>query len=174
MSSSIVNSCKGCDGRCCKGLAVVLTIPEAVRLVKALGKKPEEMLECSCEIDSKETPHYPILVKSADGVKEYFIIVKRGGQHECRFLGSDNRCSIYKDRPHVCRLYPFMLDGKTVKKKALCPVKFEKDPEMPEMAELIGKDMEEHGKLARKWSAQNAAKGKVPDMKNLLEEFEIG
>ena len=165
----ITNSCKSCTARCCRGLAVVLTIPEAVRLQQALGIPAQEFLEFSSQINSKETPHYPLLVKSGSEVREYFIVLKRRRKVDCIFLDSDLACTVYSDRPSVCRLYPFELDGGKQKKRALCPAKFEREEGIEETAARLKKDLLEHGKLARKWH-QKSGTG-APDMKKFLEYF---
>ncbi|VVB99648.1 Putative zinc- or iron-chelating domain protein [uncultured archaeon] len=168
-SPSIVNSCRDCTARCCRGLAVVLTIPEAKRMVAEIGLAPDEFLEFSNNINSRETPHYPLLVRHGSEVLEYFIILKRRRKVECAFLEEDLRCSVYEHRPHVCRLYPFDLEGKNVKKGALCPVKFVREAGTEEIARQLGKDLIEHGKIARKWAVKHG--NKVPEMKKFAEYF---
>ncbi|MCX8196889.1 MAG: YkgJ family cysteine cluster protein [Candidatus Micrarchaeota archaeon] len=169
ISSLIKNSCRHCTAKCCRGLAVVLTIPEAKRLVQQLGMMPEEFLEFSCNIDSKKTPHYPLLVQSSGKIEEYFILLKRRQKKDCIFLQKDCRCSIYEKRPAVCKLYPFELDGKKVKKNALCPVKFEKEEWTEVVAGQLKKDLFEHGKIARQW--QKKFGDKAPDMRLFCQYF---
>ncbi|MCX8197989.1 MAG: YkgJ family cysteine cluster protein [Candidatus Micrarchaeota archaeon] len=171
ISCSIKNSCRHCTARCCRGLAVVLTIPEAKRMAAQLGLAPQEFLEFTSSIDSKSTPHYPLLVLSKGKLHEYFIILKRRRKKDCIFLMGDFRCSAYPHRPAVCRLYPFELDGKKVKKNALCPVEFEKEEGTEEAAELLKKDLEEHGKLARKWQRKHG--NRPPDMARFWEYFGV-
>ncbi len=169
ISPSITNSCKSCTARCCRGLAVVLTIPEAKRMAKETGLEPHEFLEFSGQIDSKETPHYPLLVKHLLGVREYFIIIKRRHKTTCVFLGEDLACSAYAHRPHVCRLYPFELDASKVKKGALCPVKFLREAGTAKIAEKLSADLFLHGKMAREWHQKFGTK--VPDMMRFSEYF---
>ena len=138
-------------------------------MVKETGLKPEDFLEFNTNIDSKLTPHYPLLVQHAGKVHEYFIILKRRQKKDCIFLEDDLRCSVYNERPAVCRLYPFELDGKDVKKGALCPVKFVLEDGTDEIAAQLKKDLLEHGKIARAWHIKF---GKVaPDMKKFGEYF---
>ena len=148
----------------------MLTIPEAIRLQKAVGLPAEEFLEFSCSIDSKETPHYPLLVKQESKVAEYFIVIKRRRKVDCAFLDDNLACTIYSDRPHVCRLYPFELDGGNVKKGALCPVKFVREKGTDEVAAQLKKDLHEHGKIARAWTSKFGDRG-APDMKKFSEYF---
>lgn len=36
------------------------------------------------------------------------IYVYNSSHNQCMFLGSDNLCTIYENRPLVCRMYPFL------------------------------------------------------------------
>ncbi len=170
ISPAITNSCKSCTARCCRGLAVVLTIPEAKRLLAAVNAPAEDFLEFSDQIDSKKTPHYPLLVKDGSGVREFFVVLKRRRKVDCIFLGGDLACTIYSDRPHVCRLYPFELDGDRMKKGALCPCEFKREPGTDESAAQLKEDLQKHGKIARAWSVKFGGRG-VPDMKKFRQYF---
>ena len=167
-ASPIINSCKSCTARCCRGLAVVLTIPEALRLIEATGAKPGEILEFSENVDARKTPHYPLLVRHGKSVREFFIIIKREGA-DCIFLEQDRACKVYAHRPFVCKLYPFELDGKCVKKGALCPVKFEREKGTDEDAKKLSEDLIGHGIIARKWAINFG--DKAPGMELFLEYF---
>ncbi|MEM4554906.1 MAG: YkgJ family cysteine cluster protein [Candidatus Anstonellaceae archaeon] len=171
ISPKITNECRFCSAKCCMGLAVVLTIPEAKRMAKSLGLEPEDFLEFSCNINSKETPHYPLLVKHGGKIYEYFLILKRRNKKECIFLQQDMSCKIYQHRPAVCRLYPFELDGKAVKKGALCPVKFQPTQEISEAAAQLQEDLLEHGKLARRWTVKFGKE--APDIKRFDQYFQL-
>jgi len=170
ISPNIVNSCRDCTSRCCRGLAVVLTIPEALRLVAATGVRAEEVLEFRRDVNSRATPHYPLLVRTEKGVEEWFIIIRRMGR-DCIFLNSDLACSIYNDRPFVCRLYPLELDGRTMKKGALCPVKFVPEPSMEWDAAHLKRDLLKHEVMARKWSHGRGSRGERPDIARFSEYF---
>ncbi|MBM3229830.1 YkgJ family cysteine cluster protein, partial [Candidatus Parvarchaeota archaeon] len=157
------------------------TIPEAKRLARELAQEdnngeaqrlaPSDFLEFSCQIDSKGTPHYPLLVREGGRVHEYFLILKRRQKKECVFLGEDSACGIYAHRPHVCRLYPFEFDGRTVKKKALCPIKFQAEGHEAEMARQLKEDLFGHEKFARKWIEKYGKQGIAPDMARFVEYF---
>jgi len=169
ISLLIENSCKSCTAKCCRGLAVVLTIPEARRMVAELGMAPQEFMEFSDRVDPKGTPHYPLLVKSGSHVRKYYIILRKKEKFDCVFLNKDMSCSVYNHRPHVCRLYPFELDGKKMKKGALCPVKFEREGYVDKVAQELKKDLSEHGKLARAWAVKY--EGGMPDISKFGEYF---
>lgn len=167
ISPAITNSCRSCTAKCCRGLAVVLTVPEAKRMVASLGLAPQDFLEFSSQIDSKKTPHYPFLAKAKGGIVDYHIVLKRRPV-DCAFLGEDLACTVYEDRPHVCRLYPFDLDAKEMKKHALCPVKFEKEPGTAGVAKQLQQDLHEHGKIVRRWNVEH---GEIPDIKKFSQYF---
>lgn len=171
ISKAITNSCKSCTARCCRGLAVVLTIPEAKRMVSELNLAPEDFLEFSSNINSKETPHYPLLVRrgTSGDVEEWFIVLRRVRKVDCTFLQDDLSCGIYQNRPHVCRLYPFELDGKEQKKGCLCPVKFEREGGTEKVAASLRADLIEHGKIARAWAIKFGKE--APDMGKFDEYF---
>lgn len=171
LSPKITNACRNCTARCCRGLAVVLTIPEALRLLEKTGKEASEILEFTNDIDSRKTPHYPLLVRKGGGVEEWFIIIRRA-KESCIFLREDMACEIYSARPFVCRLYPFELDGKEVKKGALCPVKFKKDRDIAVSAKELKKDLLLHEKLAREWVASAGSFGERPTAEGFCRFFE--
>ncbi|HQT44701.1 MAG TPA: YkgJ family cysteine cluster protein [Candidatus Micrarchaeota archaeon] len=166
----LYNACKFCDAKCCRGLSVVLTIPEAQRLIASIGGNPSDYIEITSEVNSKETPHYPILVRGMGGVKEYYLILKKAGNsRDCFFLGAGGRCKIYNGRPHICRLYPFKMDGREMKKNALCPSKFEWEAYVGEVAKQLEADLREHGRIARKW--MHAYPGKLPGIVTFFDEI---
>lgn len=156
-SPKIVNSCKSCTARCCRVLSVVLTVPEAVRLVRASGKAPQEILEFTSGVDYRRTPHYPVLAFENGQLRDYFLVIRHSGE-DCIFLGRDLACALYNDRPSVCRLYPFDLDGAEMKKRALCPVKFAKGEGMPRIASALRADLIKHGEIVRKWNVLHKEK----------------
>jgi len=160
ISKKIVNSCKSCTARCCRVLSVVLTVPEAIRLVAASGKAPHEILEFTSGVNYRHTPHYPVLALEGGQLHDYFLVIRHSGE-DCIFLGRDLACALYTDRPFVCRLYPFDLDGAEMKKKALCPVKFAREKDMPKVAESLRADLIRHGEIVRKWNVSHKEKPTV-------------
>lgn len=78
--------CEGCPGRCCSLKTwgfdhVQLTMQESERPLFA-----DHIVWVKLNGSKNTSPVLPL----KDG---------------CRFLGSDNRCTIYKERPQACRLY---------------------------------------------------------------------
>ena len=45
-----------------------------------------------------------------NGCKYTFAWCLKRNDNRCIFLGEQNRCKIYKNRPWICRTYPFMLN----------------------------------------------------------------
>ena len=168
ISPKIINSCKSCTARCCRVLSVVLTVPEAVRLVRASGKQPQEILEFTSGVNYRHTPHYPVLAQESGQLRDYFLVIRHSGE-DCIFLGRDLACVLYSNRPFVCQLYPFDLDGAEMKKKALCPVKFARENDMPAVAERLRADLLKHGEIVRKWNVQHKEKPAVEAFFAFLE-----
>lgn len=71
---------------CCKTTSPIFYPTDIDRLAKALRMKPGDFIEKYLRID--EDKDY--VVKSSP----------------CPFLGADNYCSVYEDRPRACREYP--------------------------------------------------------------------
>jgi len=164
-----LNPCFSCDGKCCKGLAVILTIPEALELIRSTKLPPQEVIEFTNRLDPDKVPHYPLLVMQKNRIEQYFIIIKR--EKKCIFLDENNRCKIYKNRPYVCRIYPFELDGIKLKEKHLCPVKFERTKEIELAAKILKDLLKLHGIVAREWNKQHTNFSEL-DVKKFLEYFE--
>lgn len=89
-------------GDCCSGEdnEVAVSPPEIEVLIKLSGFSFEETVE-----------PYPVWLNFPDGRKYTFgWILCRGKDGNCIFLKSA-KCQVYENRPHLCRTYPFMLDG---------------------------------------------------------------
>ncbi|MCX6769614.1 MAG: YkgJ family cysteine cluster protein [Candidatus Micrarchaeota archaeon] len=172
ISQKIVNPCKNCTARCCRVLSVVLTVPEAMRLVRASGRKAEEILEFSSGVNYRHTPHYPVLAFEEGQLRDYFLVIRHSGE-DCIFLGKDCACALYSERPFVCQLYPFDLDGAGMKKGALCPVKFGREKDAPKIAEALRADLLRHGEIVRKWNVTHKEKPTVENFFAFLEEEKL-
>lgn len=93
--------CLSC-GLCCSGAdnEVAVSPPEIEQLIKVSGLPFEKIVE-----------PYPVWLNFPDGRRYTFgWILRRGKDGNCIFL-KDVRCQVYENRPHLCRTYPFMLDG---------------------------------------------------------------
>ena len=76
---------------------ILLSASETNDIIKATGMKREEIVD-----------PYPESFDIGDCKVTFAWCLKRKDK-KCIFLKNDNRCSIYKNRPWICRTYPFML-----------------------------------------------------------------
>jgi uncharacterized protein len=100
--------CTTC-GNCCRTLEIVVDKGDILRLSKRLGITTHQFEEK--------------YVQTTDGVSHFPI--------PCPFLGDDNHCQIYEDRPRACRDYPYLHQRKfrdysltTVENCGTCPIVF--------------------------------------------------
>ena len=78
--------CTRC-ANCCKTMDVKFSKEDIERIAEHLKMETVEFIETYLEADEEDGPY-------------------RSRQKPCRFLGDDDRCSIYDVRPAVCREYP--------------------------------------------------------------------
>ena len=105
-----VINCLEC-GNCCRTLGPRITDKDIERMAKSLRMKPGEVINQYLRID--EDNDY--VFKSMP----------------CPFLGNDNFCFIYEDRPKACREYPhtdrkkfYQIHGLTIRNAQTCPAVF--------------------------------------------------
>lgn len=103
--------CLAC-ANCCKTTSPIFYQTDIERASKALRLKPGDFIEKYLRIDEDKD----FVLKSAP----------------CPFLGPDNYCSIYEDRPKACREYPHTDRKKmvqilelTAKNTQVCPAVYE-------------------------------------------------
>jgi Fe-S-cluster containining protein len=99
-------------GNCCKTTSPIFYQNDIERLGKALRMKPGDFIERYLKVDEDQD----FVLKSSP----------------CPFLGADNHCSVYEDRPKACREYPHTNRKKMVqimdlthKNTLVCPAVFE-------------------------------------------------
>ncbi|MHC1702993.1 MAG: YkgJ family cysteine cluster protein [Tenuifilaceae bacterium] len=99
--------CLDC-ANCCSTISPIITDRDIDKISKALRMKPSEVVAKYLRIDEDNDYVYR--------------------QHPCPFLGPDNYCSIYNDRPKACREYPHTDRRKiqqifdlTIKNSKVCP-----------------------------------------------------
>ncbi len=99
-------------GNCCKTTSPIFYQNDIERVSKAMRMKPGEFISAYLRIDEDQD----YVLKSSP----------------CPFLGADNACSVYKDRPKACREYPHTNRKKMVqimelthKNTLVCPAVFE-------------------------------------------------
>lgn len=103
--------CLNC-ANCCRTLGPRLTDKDIERMSSSLRIKPQEVVEKYLRIDED---------------RDYVF-----KEMPCPFLGADNYCSIYADRPKACREYPhtdrkkfYQIYPLTIKNAETCPAVFE-------------------------------------------------
>lgn len=96
---------------CCKNFSPRFKTPDIKRLSKLLQLRESDFIETYLKVDE-------------DG--DYVA-----NTSPCPFLGSDNYCSIYEDRPSDCRRFPytdedviFKRQPLTLKNSTFCPITY--------------------------------------------------
>ena len=96
---------------CCKNYSPRFKTPDIKRISKVLGLRESEFIE-----------KYLLVDEEGD-----FIVNTK----PCPFLGADNFCSIYEDRPSDCRRFPYTDEDVIIKRKELtlknstfCPITY--------------------------------------------------
>ena len=95
--------CTGC-GNCCRDLRVPLTRADLQRLVAGGRVSAADCVEwlATGEVDLTGEPGSLVQLDVGPSV---MMLAQRGGAG--RFLGDDQRCTVYAERPASCALYPF-------------------------------------------------------------------
>jgi Fe-S-cluster containining protein len=94
---------------CCKNYSPRFKTPDIRRISKYLGMKEGDFIETYLFLDDEG---------------DYVLTSK-----PCPFLGTDNRCSIYDERPSDCRRFPYTDEDVLLKRPAItlknasfCPI----------------------------------------------------
>lgn len=122
---SIVSPCIGCDARCCRSYAVVVTGWDAFRIARGTKLRMLEFLAYRTQSVRTSTG---FLLEPAGPAHELILRTARtdGGPEPCIFLGEERgggRCRIYPLRPDACRRFPAVHGprGMTVRENLVCP-----------------------------------------------------
>lgn len=86
-----------CFNACCKTADITLAPYDVVRLKQHLGMTSEEFLKA-------HAVPFPMDQDQVPGLK-----MRTDESGACLFLDPENGCSVYEDRPTVCRYYPLAL-----------------------------------------------------------------
>ncbi len=86
-------------GNCCKGYSPRFKTPDIKRIAKHLRMKESVFIESYLRVDEDGD----FVTKSSP----------------CPFLGEDNYCSIYEDRPSDCARFPYSNEDVFIKRQAL-------------------------------------------------------
>ncbi len=102
--------CLSC-GNCCKTTSPIFTDKDISRISRALKMKETRFVSQYLRRDEDD-----------------FMVLREA---PCPFLGSDNACFIYDDRPKACREYPhtdrkrfIQITDLTLKNTEICPAAF--------------------------------------------------
>lgn len=90
--------CLSC-GNCCKGYSPRFKTPDIKRISKVLGLRESKFIDKYLTIDQEG---------------DYVLISK-----PCPFLGDDNFCSIYEDRPSDCKRFPYTDEDVFIKRQVI-------------------------------------------------------
>lgn len=111
--------CLAC-ANCCKTTSPIFLPKDIDRLAKHFRQKPKDFIQDHLHLDE-------------DG--DYVL-----NSSPCPFLGADNYCSVYEDRPRACRAYPhtnrkkmYQLLDLTAKNTLVCPAVLEVVERMKEV-----------------------------------------
>ncbi|MFM2293148.1 MAG: hypothetical protein RIS29_2961 [Bacteroidota bacterium] len=103
--------CLSC-ANCCRTLGPRITDKDVERMGKALRMKPNDVIKQYLRIDE-------------DGDMVFQSM-------PCPFLGDDNYCAIYENRPKACREYPhtdrkrfYQIYNLSIKNASTCPIVYE-------------------------------------------------
>jgi Fe-S-cluster containining protein len=131
--------CADCLQYCCHQLNVHVSAADIARLAKRLDVPAEAFLELRVMARSSADS----FLLSPTGAEYELVLCRRErdaqGNASCVFLlvmqDGRSRCGVYEDRPRVCRVYPFYLEGDQPRLDAshLCP------PELMDLAKAPGR-----------------------------------
>jgi Fe-S-cluster containining protein len=95
--------CTAC-GECCRKLRVAITDRDLLRLLRATGREPRELVDFlePAAVDMSGEPES--FVELREGRR---LMVLAHGRDGCQHLDQQSRCSVYADRPADCRAFPF-------------------------------------------------------------------
>ncbi|MBC8259471.1 MAG: YkgJ family cysteine cluster protein [SAR324 cluster bacterium] len=85
-----------CYNRCCHQIDVILTPLDILNIKTKLNLRSDEFL----------TEYTDLQSLSDSGVPMVKLRMRKNSNGACIFLAGDKGCSIYENRPHVCRSYP--------------------------------------------------------------------
>jgi Fe-S-cluster containining protein len=132
--------CTGC-GNCCKDPLLPLTDGDLRRIMKRTGDRPHDIVTWVDRhgIDMDDEPE--AFVRLRQGKR---VMVLRHSNGGCRYLGDDERCTIYSSRPLGCRIYPFdptftskgKLRRLSLVRATPCPYKLDAINRIPDIRDL--------------------------------------
>lgn len=115
--------CTAC-GECCRRHRAAVTSFDIERLVAATGRAAREMVDWLAPDEVDMTGEPESFVELSEG-RRLLVLAQTSGA--CRFLGTDNLCTVHAARPLDCRAFPFDFErlehaGTTVRRLKLLPL----------------------------------------------------
>ena len=163
----VLEPCASCKASCCVNFRVCLTVFDIKRIANATSLSPLDFCELVREEEVKHYEKASIFLTGRNGkMGSYLPCLKRRRNGHCVFLEKNFSCSLYENRPRVCRCYPFRLDssGKIAKVNNFrCPGDWKKEEiEREGYGEGImnwDEECEKFAVICRRW---NNTYGKTP------------
>ena len=84
-----------CFTACCSNINIVLPPYDLLRLRKRLGMTAEEFIDTYCDIEILAKTLLPVIT----------LKMRQDEKKSCPFLTTEG-CTVYEDRPNICRYYP--------------------------------------------------------------------
>jgi Fe-S-cluster containining protein len=106
--------CETCWAGCCT-LPVEVSVVDLIRL----GLVSEDEASISLKKVAKRLMKEGV-IQAFQGKSQLFVLEQISGR-DCIFLGKDRRCTVYENRPEVCRSFP-----KIGPRPTFCPYKNKK------------------------------------------------
>lgn len=165
--------CARCTAKCCKNYNVYITAYDVARISARMN---DLNWVNAVRAEQVKTPLAHSFFLFPKGVlEEYFLFLKRDKRENCVFLGKENNCLAYNERPMTCRVYPFLENeaGELVYKKDFrCPEEWElsekERQEFLKTIETLQTELESHGRFCREWNATRAKKGSLKEFLEFL------
>jgi len=111
--------CQSCTAKCCKNYDVFidhedLNISDNLDFIKKIPY-------------SKSYGYVPKFILYEGGIQKKWVLILNNPDKTCQFLVED-KCSIYDNRPLICRTYPHYVENDKIKvQKNICPVQWKLD-----------------------------------------------
>lgn len=143
-----MESCMRC-GRCCTSFGVCVTPFDIIRLSKATGRNASDFVMAVEEPPERERGEPAVLIR---GMRSLIVLKWRSGR-DCMFYDGKG-CSIYNDRPMLCRTYPFILHGGRLQslRCRACPVPWKADKSYGFDLEKYESEVNAYRRIADKWN----------------------
>lgn len=153
----------GCNqcGECCRQVQVPLSQADLLRLMRRFGGQP---LSQWLQLHPIEKSHPEAVM--IEGKPVLLTLRTRLPEGGCRML-DDNRCTIYQDRPMVCRTFPFARRGKDLRiaaefellvSLACDQVPFHGQKQVQAEMAICDRDFARYRVLVRQWNQETSAR----------------